>query len=267
MDTKAKLEQVLELMINEESEQATELLHSIFVEESRRIYSELINEDEEVEEAIDAGDKEEDFLNDIETADNEIEAEEMYSEEGEDEMDMGDPMDAAEDDLADEMMGDEEGESDEEDGDDEEEMPDEVEDAFVNVQDGLEELKAAFAELLDTADDEGEDDDMEDMGDDEAEMDMGDEEEMPMESEEQVEESDEEQLEEAEEFGKGVSADNADTAQSKDSLHTKKMKSDVELEGDPVDFSGEGEDVKATLPKDEMKTDKKNAAELRNVKG
>ena len=45
------------------------------------------------------------------------------------------------------------------------------------------------------------------------------------------------------------------------------MKSDVELEGKPVDFSGEGETVKANLPKDEMKTDKKNAAELRNVKG
>jgi hypothetical protein len=45
------------------------------------------------------------------------------------------------------------------------------------------------------------------------------------------------------------------------------MKSDVELEGKPVDFSGEGEDAKADLPKDEMKTDKKNAAELRNVKG
>jgi hypothetical protein len=219
----------------------------------------LINEDEEVEEAIDAGDKEEDFLNDIETADNEIEAEEMYSEDDE-EMDMGDPMDAAEDDLADEMMGDEEADEDDEDDGDEEEMPDEVEDAFVNVQDGLEELKAAFAELLDTAEEEGEDDDMEDMGDDEAEMDMdmGDEE-MPMESEEQ--------LEEAEEFGKAVSVDNADKAQSKDSLHTKKMKSDVELEGKPVDFSGTGEEKKVALPKDEMKTDKKNAAELRNVKG
>ena len=254
MDTKAKLEQVLELMINEESEQAQELLHSIFVDESRRIYADLINEDEEVEEAIDAGDKEEDFLNDIETAENEIEAEEMYSED--DEEDMGDDMDAAEDDLADEMMGDDEGE-DEAEG--EEEMPAEVEDAFVSVTDGLDELKAAFAELLDNADDADEE------GEEEMDMDMeepamGDMEmEMPMESEEQ--------LEEAEEFGKAVSADNADTAQSKDSLHTKKMKSDVELEGKPVDFSGTGEEKKVALPKDEMKTDKKNAAELRNVKG
>lgn len=262
MDTKAKLEQVLELMINEESEQAQELLHSIFVDESRRIYADLINEDEEVEEAIDAGDKEEDFLDDIETAENEIEAEEMYSED--DEEDMGDDMDAAEDDLADEMMGDDEGEEDEAEG--EEEMPAEVEDAFVSVTDGLDELKAAFAELLDNADDADEE------GEEEMDMDMeepamGDMEmEMPMESEEEVEES-EEQLEEAEEFGKAVSTDNADTAQSKDSLHTKKMKSDVELEGKPVDFSGTGEDKKAALPKDEMKTDKKNAAELRNVKG
>ena len=110
MDSKTKLEKVLELVINEETEQASDLLHDIFVEKSREIYADLIEEDAEVEdvieededqveeedldETIDVSDSEADFISDIEDATDEIEAEEVFGEDDDDdaEMDLSDEM-------------------------------------------------------------------------------------------------------------------------------------------------------------------------------
>jgi len=38
MTTREKLEQVLEYIINEESEKASDLLHDVFVEKARTVY-------------------------------------------------------------------------------------------------------------------------------------------------------------------------------------------------------------------------------------
>ena len=51
MTTREKLEKVLEFIINEENEKASDLLHDVFVEKARGIYEEIATEDEEIEEA------------------------------------------------------------------------------------------------------------------------------------------------------------------------------------------------------------------------
>ena len=53
MSTREKLEKVLEFIINEENDKASDLLHDVFVEKARGIYEEIATEDEELEEATD----------------------------------------------------------------------------------------------------------------------------------------------------------------------------------------------------------------------
>ena len=163
--SKQKLEKVLELMINEESDKASELLHDIFVEKARKIYANMIKEDQDIERDLneadwddeydfDTSDAEEDLKKDsydfnVEGLDDEIDNEEMYEEgeeEDEDEFD-------SEVDLGDEMgpedeMNDEEGlDSMEMDmGSEGGEKP--AQEAFINVEEALKELKAAFANLV-----------------------------------------------------------------------------------------------------------------------
>jgi len=48
-----KLEQVLECLINEESDRASELLHDVIVEKARTIYQDLVNEADDVDEELD----------------------------------------------------------------------------------------------------------------------------------------------------------------------------------------------------------------------
>ena len=152
MSAKEKLEQVLEHLINEEGEKASDLLHDVFVEKARSIYEGLIEEDEAVEEEVEdveeaiAGDVADDFVNDIQADTDEIESEEVFSE------------DDLEDEEGDEMI---EPEMDAEPEGGEEA----VEDAFMNVEDALDELKREFAAMMG---DEGEADmDMEEPTDDE----------------------------------------------------------------------------------------------------
>ena len=57
--SKQKLEQVLEYLINNEEEQARDLLHTVFVEKARDIHESLIDdEDEEIEEKLENDDEE-----------------------------------------------------------------------------------------------------------------------------------------------------------------------------------------------------------------
>jgi len=150
---KDSLVKVLEYLVNEEREKASDLLHDIFVEKAKNHWSALSESDEsveediqeedldetynvseeEVEEAIDSYDAEEDFLDDIESAEDEIDAEEVFGED-EDEEDMD--ADDAEMDMA--MDMDDEGE---------EEAP-EAEEAMANVEDAIAELRAAFADMM-----------------------------------------------------------------------------------------------------------------------
>ena len=161
---KDSLVKVLEYLVNEEREKASDLLHTIFVEKAKDQWAaitesdEIVEDDiqeedldetidideEEVEESIDAFDAEDDFLNDIESAEDEIDSEEIYDDEDMDDEDA--VMDLSVD------MGDE-GEG--------EETAD-AEEALGNVEDAIAELRAAFADLMghEEGEDEGEDDDM-----------------------------------------------------------------------------------------------------------
>lgn len=146
---KDSLVKVLEYLVNEDREKASDLLHDVFVEKAKNHWASLSESDEsveediqdedldetyEVEEGINNFDAEEDFLDDIETAENEIEAEEVYGEdddqEGEEEapemgMDMEVDMDSGEEEAA------------------------EPEEALANVEDAIAELRAAFADMMD----------------------------------------------------------------------------------------------------------------------
>jgi hypothetical protein len=145
---KDSLVKVLEYLVNEDREKASDLLHDVFVEKAKNHWASLSESDEsveediqdedldetyEVDEAIDNYDAEEDFLNDIETAENEIEAEEVY---GEDED--GDDMDAEAPEMDMEI-----------DAEEEEDDAAEPEEALANVEDAIAELRAAFADMMD----------------------------------------------------------------------------------------------------------------------
>ena len=158
---KDSLVKVLEYLVNEDREKASDLLHDVFVEKAKNHWASLSESDEsveediqdedldetyEVDEAIDNYDAEEDFLDDIETAENEIEAEEVY---GEDED--GDDMDM--DAEAPEMDMDMDAEEDDDAA--------EPEEALANVEDAIAELRAAFADMMD--DEPAEEPEMEEM--------------------------------------------------------------------------------------------------------
>lgn len=74
MSHREKLEQVLELLINEETDAASELLHTVIVEKARTMYEDLVDEDF-------GGDEKEDFADEIEADKDEIESDEIYDDE------------------------------------------------------------------------------------------------------------------------------------------------------------------------------------------
>lgn len=167
-----KFEQLLDYLINEETDKANELFHEIVVEKSRTIYENLIaeeeNEDEDkkaqedkkADESVEenfggesvieiGGDATDDLIGDVE-----------FSEEGEegDEDDMGD-LDAL--DGENDMAGD---------GD--------VDDRVQDLEDALDELKAEFEALIGDVDTDSDGDhDMADHDGEEEEQDDGEEEE------------------------------------------------------------------------------------------
>ena len=185
MSTREKLEKVLEFIINEENEKASDLLHDVFVEKARGIYEEIATEDEEIEEATEEEVEEaksDDDKEDKEQVD-EADIQDQFADEVEVDSEMIDQEEVAEEDpMGDEIpmddeMGDAEGE-------------DPVEDAFMNVEDALDELKAEFAQLMGDEepadmDDEAPVDDMSDMVDAEEEdpLMMGGNDEEPVEEE------------------------------------------------------------------------------------
>ena len=162
-ESRAKLEQVLELLLSEENEKAEELLHEYVVAKARSEYERVLEaEDEEVEESTDDSeeaveeseevdevvDKSNDFEDDILADEEEIENDESGLDEAEDE----------------EEEGEEEGEED-------------LEDKVDDLEAELEDLRAEFEKLMAGEEGEEEHSDM-DMGDAEGgdmEVDMGDE--------------------------------------------------------------------------------------------
>lgn len=153
---KNSLVKVLEYLVNDEREKAADLLHNVFVEKAKNHWAAITESDEVVEddiqdedldETIDVSDEEDDFLNDIETAEEEIDQEEIFDDE--------------------EMPGDEEGDDEDMDmsmdmgdigGDDEGMDAPDPEEALTNVEDAIAELRAAFADLMGDSEEEGEPD-------------------------------------------------------------------------------------------------------------
>ena len=119
-----KFEQLIEHIINDETEKANELFHAVVVEKSREIYNELVAEDmEDMEEAGMSMDPTDELMGSI-AADEEG----MDHENSEEDDGMGGEHD----------FGDEEGEEGE--GD--------IEDRVVDLEDALDDLKAEFERLM-----------------------------------------------------------------------------------------------------------------------
>ena len=156
-ESRAKLEQILELLLSEDNEKAEEMLHEYVVAKARSEYERVLEAEDEVEESEEAVeeseetfdevvDKSNDFENDILADEEEIENDESGIEEGEDE------------------EGEEAGEEGEED----------LETKVDDLEAELEDLRAEFEKLMGG---EESDDEMDmDMGDEEGAMDMGGEE-------------------------------------------------------------------------------------------
>lgn len=175
-----KFEQLLEYVVNDETEKAQAIFHEIVVEKSREIYENLIADEAEFSEEF-GGDQTEDLMNEIEAE----ESGEMS--EADDEMadDMGG--DEAEDmgsDMGDDMEGDH--------ADHEAAGMEDMEDRLVDLEDALSQLKSEFDELM--SKDEGGEEGGDDLGDEEGEE---EEEEMQELEEASEEEEEEEEMEES----------------------------------------------------------------------
>jgi hypothetical protein len=146
-----KFEQLIEYVINDDTQKAQELFHEIVVEKSRQIYEDIMSE-EEVEEGedLDEGDMGGDAADQL--IDN-VEAEEQddMNMEAEGDDDMGDDMgdgDAADMDGGDDFGGDDMGDGDEA----------ATKDDIMNLEDKLDQLMAEFEDLMGGGDDMGDGD-------------------------------------------------------------------------------------------------------------
>lgn len=162
-----KFEQLLEYVVNDETEKAQAIFHEIVVEKSREIYENLIADEAAFSEEEFGGDQTEDLMNEIEAE----ESGEMSEADEEMSDDMGD--DEMSDDMGDDM------------GDDDAEAEtggmEDMEDRLVDLEDALSQLKSEFDDLMSHDGDSGE----EDMGgeDEGGEEDMGSAEDMSDEEE------------------------------------------------------------------------------------
>jgi len=158
MSTRDRYTKIIESLVNGDEASASDLLHEAFVEKAREIWNDIVEADEivedgvaeeEIEEAI-GNEEADDFLDDIETDEEEIRAEEAFGEAEDDQMD---DLEAAEELGGDEEMApdfDMDGETDEH-----EEEHGDIEDKLVSVEDALDDLKAEFAKIM--GDEEAED--------------------------------------------------------------------------------------------------------------
>jgi hypothetical protein len=198
-----KFEQLIDLIINENEEQARALFHDIVVEKSREIYEDIMNDE------MDEG-----MGGQVGQMMDEISAEEEGMTEEEDEIDFDDDGDEDIIDI---------------DSDDEDMGEEGVEDRLVSIEDKLDQLMAEFEEIMGNNDDEMADDEMADADD---EMAMGDEE-MAM--------GDEEAMMEAITLKK-VSVTHGDNGQNTKSTSLQNS-GQAGMDSRPVKFSGASETV------------------------
>jgi hypothetical protein len=155
MTDRAKFEQMLEYLINEDKSKAEELFHELVVAKSREIYENLLDDDIQVE-ASEEDEEDEDM---------------------EENFDMG--MQEVGADPADDMMGDLEAGDEEGDemGDEEGGSEAATKDDVMDIKDALEDLKAEFEAMLagEAGEEHGEEEHgEEEMGDEEGEEEMED---------------------------------------------------------------------------------------------
>lgn len=139
---RSKYEQLIEFIINDETDKAKDLFHNLVVEKSRSIYNDLVAEEmsddmdenygHDMEEA-DSMDQTDDMMHDIEADHEGMDGEDDGMDMGDDDMDMDNDGDMG--------YGDEEGEGG-------------MEDRVMDLEDALDELKAEFEKLM--ADEAGE---------------------------------------------------------------------------------------------------------------
>ena len=155
-----KFEQLIDLIINENEDQARALFHDIVVEKSREIYEDIMND--EMDEGM--GGQVGQMMDEISAE------EEGMTEEEDEEIDFDDEGDEDIVDIESDEEGSEEG----------------VEDRLVSIEDKLDQLMAEFEEIMGNGDDEMADDEMamgdEEMGAADDEMAAGDEEAAMMEA-------------------------------------------------------------------------------------
>jgi len=212
MDHK-KFETLIDLIINENEEQARALFHDIVVEKSREIYEDIMND--EMDEGMNPGGQVGQMMDEISAE------EEGMTEEEDEEIDFDDEGD---DDIVDiESDDDMEGDG--------------SEDRLVSIEDKLDQLMAEFEQIMGNADDE------EAMGDEE--MAMGDEE-MAMGDEEMAAGDEEAAMMEAITLKK-VSVTHGDNGQNTKSTSLQNS-GQAGMDSRPVKFSGASESV-PTSPK------------------
>jgi len=203
MDNK-KFEKLIDLIINENEEQARALFHDIVVEKSRQIYENLMDEEMGMDQSMG-------MLDEL-SAENQ--AEEQGAFEGDEEFD--------DIEVGDDGMGDEEVDLDSEEfgGEEGEEG---LEDRVVDLEDKLDQLMAEFEEIMGQEGEEGHEDmgDEEGMDDDQDMMEAKEEDDEEDDEEEDVteakDEEDEEALEEAIQLKK-VSVTHGDNGQNTKSI-------------------------------------------------
>ena len=140
-----KFTQLMDLIVNEESEKANELFHQIVVEKSREIYENLIAEEAEEDQDKSVEEAEEDQDESVEEAEEDqdesveenMDLEDSYSMEADEEDPMSGSGDAT-DDFGSNIGGDDMGG---------EEEPESEDDAIMDIKSAIEQLEAAFAEL------------------------------------------------------------------------------------------------------------------------
>jgi hypothetical protein len=194
MDNK-KFEQLIDLIINENEEQARALFHDIVVEKSREIYESMMDEemvDSPVEGLMDEISAEEEGMTEEEDEFADIETDDGEDIEGEVEL--------GADEMGDEMGGEEE-----------------LEDRVVDLEDKLDELMAEFEAMMgDEGGDDmgGEEGGEEDFGDEDMMESAEDDEETVEEAKEEDEEEGEETLEESVQLQKVAPAKMGDNGQN-----------------------------------------------------
>ena len=132
---RSQYEQLIEYIINDETDKAKELFHNLVVAKSRDIYNNIVAEemDEEVEENFDMSegpdsmDQTDDMMHDIEADHDGMDSEDDGMDMHSDDLDMGDAG---------------------EEGEEHEAGEEDVEDRVMDLEDALEDLKAEFEKLM-----------------------------------------------------------------------------------------------------------------------